>query len=281
MATDIPYSFQYTLLDFGRGRKLERFGDVVVNRPEVLATGNRNSNENVWNADSVARFEEEGIQSGKWFNSAAMPDQWYIEFKSGHISWRAICKPGRFKHLGLFPEQVRHWQFLVNNVLAGNRVLNLFGYTGAASLTAALCGADVYHVDSSRSVINWAAENARLNNISSIHWVCEDALKFAEKETKRGHKYDFIIMDPPVYGRGKNGEHWKLEELLPNLIKIACSLLSKNGYIILNTYSPVVSLNDMKVLFEKNGLRHNESGWLSVDTGMERKLNLSKFVIAS
>ncbi len=281
MAADTKYAFQYALLDFGNGRKLERFGDIVVNRPEVLATGNRLSNLKDWNSDLVARFEEDRNQAGIWYNSESMPALWRVEFMSGQVKWYAICKPGRFKHLGLFPEQARHWQFLVENIKAGQKVLNLFGYTGAASLTAALCGADVYHVDSSRSVINWAAENARLNNVSSIHWVCEDALKFAEKEVRRGRRYNFIIMDPPVYGRGKNGEHWKLEELLPTLIKTAISLLSQGGYIILNTYSPVVSLVNMTALFEKNGLTHNESGWLSVDTIVGRKLNLSKFVIAS
>ncbi len=281
MTTYSANNFGYKLLDYGNGRKLERFGNVTLNRPEILASGKCSLTHKAWNNDTVIRFEEKSGQAGDWYNSSQMPKNWNCSFSFEHVHWLAICKPGAYKHIGLFPEQARHWQFLIMNLNPGQKVLNLFGYTGASSLTAALCGADVYHVDSSRSIINWAAENAKLNNVDTIHWVCEDALKFAQKEVRRGRKYDLIIMDPPVYGRGKNGEHWRLEDLLPSLVETVKSLLFKGGYLILNTYSPSVSIESMIEILKKNNLTHNDSGWLSVMADDERKLNLSKFVIAT
>jgi 23S rRNA (cytosine1962-C5)-methyltransferase len=272
------YTLDYQLLDFGGGRKLERFGAVLTNRPEVLATKGRHLSANEWLGAGTSRFEENSKQQGTWF--PPLPASWHVAFACGDVSWKAICKPGIFKHLGLFPEQAQHWALLTTLLQPGHRFLNLFGYTGASSLTAALCGADVYHVDASKSVVNWAAENARLNGVERIHWICDDALAFARREERRGHKYHGIIMDPPIFGRGKNGVLWKLEHMLPDLLGTVRKILHPGGFLILNTYSPTLSLADMQAHCEKNGFRQNESGWLCVHTAKEHALRLSKYTIS-
>ena len=273
-------SLEYELIDFGNGRKLERFGNVVVNRPEVLANTPTRLSKEAWQKLASGEYLLSGKSIGKWLNSRKLPEFWMCDYVSSACKWRLELKPGKFKHVGVFPEQEKHWKYLEKHVKKGDRVLNLFGYTGAASLVSAKMGGDVFHVDSSKSVINWAAKNAELSEISTIHWVCEDALKFAERELKRKSKYDFIIMDPPVFGQGKKGVRWKLEDLLPQLIKTTTGLLNKGGVLILNTYSPVVSLENMEELMVINGLNCTKKGWLYVSTSDGRKLNLSKYTIA-
>lgn len=267
----------YELLDFGDGRKLERFGTIVVDRPEILAHAPKTL-EKIW-ADK-ARFSESPGLSGSWTATPRIPDSWVcaLDMPSGKLDF--ILKPGRFKHVGLFPEQEKHWRFLARELKKGDRFLNLFAYTGASSLVASQVGADVFHVDSSRSVINWAAKNAETNGISNIHWVCDDALKFAERECKRGNKYAGIIMDPPVFGKGAKGENRRLADVLRDLINMGQQLLLPSGFLIVNTYSPIVTLDEMSEICIKNGLQGNEKGWLSVHTSDKRALALSKYVIA-
>ncbi len=270
----------YSLLDFGNGRKLERFGQYIVDRPEVLARHNRRMSAEQWRAMAHGRFEEEEKNGrGRWEWRGIKPTRWTCRYES-KVKWQVQCKTGPYKHIGVFPEQLKHWAFLQKRLGKKDRYLNLFAYTGAASLCAAKAGADVFHIDASRSVVNWAAQNAQGNGVHNIHWVCEDALAFAGKELKRGHKYAGISMDPPVYGRSKNGGLWKLEEQLEPLLHTAYGLLEKGGFLVLNTYSPRLEVEDMVKSCEKSGLRCTESGWLDVSCTAGRRLALSKFIFA-
>jgi len=273
-------SKDYELIDFGNGRKLERFGNIILDRPEVQAEGMPSLPASRWKALAAAKFVEASKTQGQWIKNADVPETWPFSFEYGNHSWTALLGLSPFKHIGVFPEQAEHWHYLMQKVKKGDRVLNLFGYTGAASLSAAAAGGDVYHVDSSKSIVKKAGENAGESEIDGIHWVVEDALAFAKKEVKRGNKYRFIIMDPPIYGRGKKGEHWKLEDLLPELVETTARLLSRKGILILNTYSPKVRLEDMEQTANESGLRVIKKGWLSVEAGT-RKLNLSRFVVCA
>jgi len=268
----------YELIDYGFGRKLERFGDFVLDRPEVLASSSAFFSKKDWLGQPDARFVEESKNNGQWHNFSSIPESWVFQFASNNLSWKIKLGLSPFKHIGVFPEQADHWKYLMKRVKGGDRVLNLFGYTGAASMSAAVAGGEVFHVDSSKSIVKKAAENAALNQIKDIHWVVEDALTFAQKEVKRGNKYNFIIMDPPVYGRSKKGKHWRLEGFLPSLMESATNLLSENGVLILNTYSPKIQLADMSSIAKSLHLDQEKAGWLSVSSG-KRKLNLSRFII--
>ncbi|MGB6035081.1 MAG: class I SAM-dependent methyltransferase [Cryomorphaceae bacterium] len=270
----------YELIDFGNGRKLERFGAIVLDRPEIQATGSSSLRQSQWQELASAKFVESTKTKGKWVKNGPVPESWDFSFNDGKYTWKALLGLSPFKHIGIFPEQEEHWKFLMKQVNQGDRVLNLFGYTGAASLSAAAAGGDVFHVDSSKSIVKKAAENASASAVDGIHWVVEDALAFAKKEVKRGNKYQFIIMDPPIYGRGKKGEHWKLEDLLPGLVETTAALLSRKGTLILNTYSPKIEIDDMVEIAEASKLRVSKKGWLSVSTGT-RKLKLSRFVVCA
>ena len=276
----MEYGLDYELIDFGGGRKLERFGEIILNRPEILANDKPKLGTEEWNKRAHGKYFEQQKAIGAWTKPNKLPKIWICKYGSKHSNWDLELSPGKYKHVGVFPEQENHWKYLEELVKPGDRVLNLFGYTGASSLVAAKMGGDVFHVDSSKSVVTWAARNAELSGIDNIHWVCDDALKFAERQAKRNHEYDFIIMDPPVFGQGKKGQRWKLEDLLPQLVYTTSQLLSRGGTLILNTYSPVVSLEQMEELMKENGLSCINKGWLNVKTRDGRKLNLSKFTIA-
>ncbi len=273
-------NLDYQLLDFGEGRKLERFGDVVTDRPEVLALGRRTLSAQDWRQTADVVYKELGDKTGTWHWRTAARANWEIQFGHKRAGWKAILKPGKFKHVGIFPEQERHWNWLASKIKPKMRVLNLFAYTGAASLTAAVAGGDVYHVDSARSAIKTAADNARFNDILSIHWVVEDALVFVKREVRRERRYDLIIMDPPVFGKGKRGENRRLDDHLYGLVSEAGKLLSAKGTLLLNTYSPRTGLDEMVNTCEKHGLNHKDSGTLSVYDPGGRELTLSRFVRA-
>jgi 23S rRNA (cytosine1962-C5)-methyltransferase len=178
----------------------------------------------------------------------------------------------KFKHVGIFPEQVSNWEYILGNLKPNQKFLNLFAYTGAASLVAKSTGAAVFHVDSVKQLITWANENQEASNLSGIKWVLEDALKFAQREVKRGNFYDGIIMDPPAFGLGAKGEKWILEEKLPLLLDAANQLLNKNGFLIVNTYSPKLSAKDLRNTagryFDVNKLSVNEL-WMKTKTGKD------------
>ncbi len=250
----------YELLDSGDGEKLERFGKVVLSRPDPQALWRKNLDEKSWKiADaSFSRSETSAEWIYKNFDKNGKLEKWPIDF-GGLKFW---IKPTAFKHTGLFPEQVANWEWM-REILKGNEgvdVLNLFGYTGGASLACAQAGAKVVHVDGSKSAITWARENAELSGLADkpIRWILEDARVFVGREIKRGNKYDAIIMDPPAFGHGANKEIWKIEEHFISLVEDCIKLLSdKPLFFIINGYSAGYSAiayeNVLKPLVEKFG----------------------------
>lgn len=249
----------YELLDAGGDKKLERWGNVITIRPERNAYFRPVQTHKEWRKQADFEFVEETHNKGEWkiLNENA-PKEWEITFKDVTLK----LKLTRFKHLGIFPEQQANWEFIEKHIQKDDRFLNLFGYTGASSLVARAKGADVFHCDSVKQVINWGRENMELSNLNDIHWVLEDALKFAQREVKRGRKYKGIIMDPPAFGLGAKKERWKIENLFTDLVEQALQLKEENGFIILNTYSP--RLTDAEIMSEVRRRTSYES--VSVET---------------
>ena len=209
----------YELIDSGDFEKLERFGHYVVRRPEPQAIWHRTLTEAVWHrADASFVRDARSDERGQWQLRPGMPSRWTVEY-----AYKAMCLRMRlgltsFKHVGLFPEQAANWNFIYDRIEQlkseghSPRVLNLFAYTGGATLAARAAGADTTHVDSVKQVITWARENMEASGLDRVRWIVEDALKFVQREVRRGNRYDGIILDPPAYGRGPNGEKWILED---------------------------------------------------------------------
>lgn len=242
----IPQSWQdYELLDFGNGEKLERFGKFVLRRPDQNALRKKVLSSEQWkNADLY--FERTSKESGVWKrNNALIPDKWMLNYKSLIF----VIKPTKYKHVGLFPEQAVNWDWIIESISHASKseperkikVLNLFAYTGGSSLAASLGGADeVVHVDSSKGANAMAKENQISSGLErkKIRFITEDVKKFVVRELKRGNKYDAIIMDPPLYGRGPNGELWKIEKDLMPLISDCTGLLTEHPlFFIINLYT--------------------------------------------
>ena len=257
----------YELLDSGEFEKLERFGDYILCRPEPKALWSKSLSQREW--DSAvnmkfvpgAGFGKAGKEdSGSWKMIRKMPEQWRIRYRKSlpgaANALPVAAKPldltlrlglTSFKHVGVFPEQAPNWDFIYSQTsrLAERfkggeapKVLNLFAYTGAASLAAKAAGADVTHLDSVRQVVSWARNNMELSGLDNVRWVVEDAMKFVKREAKRGKRYNGIILDPPAYGHGPNGETWKLDELLYELLSgVAAILEPKDAFMVLNLYS--------------------------------------------
>jgi 23S rRNA (cytosine1962-C5)-methyltransferase len=237
----------YALLDSGHGRKLERYGPYQVVRPEPQCLWAPRLADSVWaKADAVFDPTDED-EAGRWRFSKPTKETW-------PLGWRDVKFHGRFtafRHLAFFPEQAANWTWLDERVRKrvakggeAPKILNLFGYTGVASLVCAAAGAAVTHVDASKKAIGWARDNAALSGLTEapIRWICEDARKYVQREVRRGTRYDGIILDPPKYGRGPTGEVWRLFEDLPELLTLCCELLSENAeFLILNAYAERIS----------------------------------------
>jgi 23S rRNA (cytosine1962-C5)-methyltransferase len=236
----------YQLIDTGDGMKLERWGDVILVRPDpqVIWPRQARSDWNTW--DGFYHRSESG--GGRWEFRRQLPESWAIHYQGMTFKIR----PTDFKHTGLFPEQAANWDWCSQKIqMAGKRdkgreihVLNLFGYTGAATVACATAGAQVCHVDASKGMVNWCRENADLSGLStsSIRYIADDCLKFVHREAKRGRKYDAIIMDPPTYGRGSSGEIWKLEVHLWKLLQECAPLLSDHPlFFLINSYTNKLS----------------------------------------
>lgn len=238
----------YELIDAGNYKKLERWGDVVTIRPEVNANF---SAKNIKNWSNLAHWEfvqQRNQKKGTWKQlKGEVKKEWTIDVHG----IKAELKLTNFKHLGIFPEQLSNWELIKSKVNPNSKVLNLFAYTGIASVIARSQGADVYHVDSVKQLISWSRKNMELSNLSDIRWVHEDAFKFAKRCEKRGQKFDLIIMDPPAYGIGAKKERWKIEDKLDELIKTASKLLEENGLLIVNTYTPKIQLEELEEIAEK------------------------------
>jgi 23S rRNA (cytosine1962-C5)-methyltransferase len=247
----------YELIDCGLFEKLERFGDFIIRRPEPQAVWKKALSEEEWQRLANASFSRDKShpEKGAWQQKANMPDRWNISYKYDQMHLRFRLALTAFKHVGIFPEQAENWKFIYEQLKAktpGSKVLNLFAYTGGASLAAKAAGADVTHVDSVKQVIQWSRENMESSGLQDIRWVVEDALKFVKREVKRGNKYAGIILDPPAYGRGPDGEKWVLEEQIDELISLCAELLEKkDSFLILNLYSMGLSVMIAETLIKQ------------------------------
>ena len=239
----------YELLDTGGFGKLERFGPYILSRPEPQAVWNKAWPQDKWESISNAIFRKEtGKESqrenerGEWILKKDMPQQWWINYVYGNMKLRFRLGLTAFKHVGLFPEQAENWNYIYDALremrIGQPRVLNLFAYTGGASLAARAAGAEVTHVDSVRQVVNWSRENMEASGLTDIRWMVEDAMKYLRREVNRGKQYEGIILDPPAYGRGPASEKWILEEGVNELMELCSKLLSQNeAFLVLNLYS--------------------------------------------
>ncbi|MBN9302570.1 MULTISPECIES: class I SAM-dependent methyltransferase [Dysgonomonas] len=239
----------YELIDSGDYEKLERFGKYIIRRPEPQAVWRKSLPDKEWEDAADATFKKEkgktsqdGNDKGVWVQKNGMPDQWFINYQYKEMKLRFRLGLTSFKHVGVFPEQSENWDFIYDTVQSLNvsepKVLNLFAYTGGASIAAKSAGADVTHVDSVKQVITWSRENMDASDLHDIRWIVEDALKFCRREVKRGKKYNGIILDPPAYGRGPDGEKWILEENIAEIMSLCSQLLEdSNSFLILNLYS--------------------------------------------
>ncbi len=231
----------YALLDCGAGRKLERFGSIIVDRPEPQALWRAKLSKSEWSkAHAVFSASGEDDEKGKWRVDKPVPDAWPVKIDGVTM----LCKLAGLWHLGLFPEQYPHWQWMLERIAAVNgetpRVLNLFGYTGAASLIAAKAGAEVTHVDASKKAIQWGKENQSASKLdqAKVRWLLDDAAKFVARDVRRGKTYHVILVDPPKFGRGPEGEVWDLFKNLPDLLGDVAKLLApKDAAMVLTVYA--------------------------------------------
>jgi 23S rRNA (cytosine1962-C5)-methyltransferase len=253
MADWPPYNLDdYQLLDFGDGRRLERFGEILLDRPCPAAEPFQRADADLWTR-ADARFEGREEQRGKWFDRRELPERWLV----AHGPLRFELKRTEFGHLGLFPEQAENWGWIAEQCRSAGvppalddaggtpalppRVLNLFAYTGGSTLAAAAAGAEVVHVDAAKNVVAWARRNAELSGLAEapIRWIVEDALKFAKREVKRGNRYDAVILDPPSYGHGPHGEQWRLSKHLPRLLDLCAELTAGlPRFMLLTCHTP-------------------------------------------
>ncbi|MBI3135125.1 MAG: class I SAM-dependent methyltransferase [Bacteroidetes bacterium] len=288
----------YELIDSGDFEKLEKFGEYILIRPEPQAIWKKTLKNEEWQQMAAARFvrdssksrQRTGNNDGWKFNTSALlnagkkiKENWWIAYTYEDIAIKLKLNFTSFGHIGVFPEQANNWDFIADTIKTWDQpgnVLNLFAYTGGASLVAKAAGADVTHVDAVKNMINWGRENEQASNLSNIRWIVEDALKFVKREVKRGKTYNGIILDPPAYGRGPDGEKWVLEEGLTELLE-QCSLLlaPKQSFLVLNLYSmglsSVVSANLADAFFKPESMEYGEF-FLNSRTG--HKLPLGTFL---
>jgi len=279
----------YQLLDSGNFEKLERFGKQIVARPEPQAIWDKSLSDKEWENLAHAYFRrakntDKSTERGEWLLKKGIAEQWWITYLYEQIRWKMRLGLTAFKHVGVFPEQAENWNYIIDtlkNMTFVPKVLNLFAYTGGASLAARAAGAEVTHVDSVKQVITWARENMENSDLQDIRWVCEDALKFVKREQKRGKKYNGIILDPPAYGRGANGEKWILEDSLNEMLKICLELLDeKNSFLILNLYSMGFSALVAETLMNnisKDFFTEKQFGELYLQDKFSKKLPLGVF----
>ena len=266
----------YELIDTSDGERLERWGDIILIRPDpqiIWSTGRKNP---LWR-NAHARYHRSNKGGGHWETYRKVPDHWTIRYNQLVFN----IKPMGFKHTGVFPEQAVNWDFAAEKIRNENRplkVLNLFGYTGCATLSCMKAGAMVCHVDASKGMVQWARENAQSSSIADlpVRWLVDDCVKFVQREIRRGNRYDGIIMDPPSYGRGPGGEVWKLEEQLFPLVDLCRQVLSNNPvFFILNSYttglSPAVMEYLLGVQLQQSfggSVSSDEIGLRVTDTGL-------------
>lgn len=301
------YWKDYEIIDSGNFEKLERFGPYVLRRPEPKALWDKSMSENEWKKLTHtwfrpgAGFGKAGKEdSGTWDRNRKMEDQWRIAYPGSALGKNGNGANGAggpdinlrlgltsFKHVGVFPEQAPNWDWIYARtselVKAGvkPKVLNLFAYTGAASLAAKAAGADVTHLDSVRQVVTWARGNMEMSGLDGVRWVVEDAMKFAQREARRGNTYNGIILDPPAYGHGPDGEKWKLDECLFEMLRNVNQILApKDAFLVLNLYSNGYSAVLAETLVKQAfaGIKTIECGELVLRDRFDKNLPLSVFV---
>jgi 23S rRNA (cytosine1962-C5)-methyltransferase len=245
----------YELIDAGDGERLERWGEYILRRPDPQAMWHKSANSKTWEGVH-ALYHRSDTGGGNWEFLKNLPERWKVRY--GDLSF--YVKPTGFKHMGLFPEQSVNWKWLIEKIQAskGARVLNLFSYTGGATVAAASAGAEVCHVDAAKGIVKWAKENLELSGLASkpVRFIVDDAIKFVQREKRRGKEYEAVIMDPPSYGRGPKGEMWKIEDELYNLVEMCASLLSQKPlFFLINSYttglSPTVLKNVLELIVRK------------------------------
>ena len=306
MTIESPGEFwkDYELVDSGNFEKLERFGRYYMSRPEPNALWDKTLSEGEWDRmihtkfKAGAGFGKAGKEdSGTWERLRKMDDQWAIRYNGEQKGLDFSLRLGltAFKHVGVFPEQAPNWEYIFRKTRelavtakekgqAPPKVLNLFAYTGAASLAAKAAGADVTHLDSVRQVVTWARNNMEISGLDNIRWIIEDAMKFARREAKRGNVYQGIILDPPAYGHGPDGEKWKLDECLFDLLKCVNSILAPvDSFLVLNLYSNGYSAVLGETLVKqafclKTACKGIECGELILKDRFNKNLPLSIFV---
>jgi 23S rRNA (cytosine1962-C5)-methyltransferase len=278
----------YQLIDSGGFEKLERFGDYILSRPEPQAVWDKSLSEAEWErrAHAFFRKEKNNPEKGQWERKKGMPEHWRMPYRHLPLDLTFNLSLSSFKHVGIFPEQATNWEYIYEKVelIKGNvaqpKVLNLFAYTGGASLAAKQAGADVSHVDSVKQVVTWSRENMEASRLDNIRWVVEDALKYVKREVKRGNVYQGLILDPPAYGRGPDGEKWVLEENINELLKLCNQLIdNQNHFFILNLYSlgfsALIVQNLIDCSFGK--VQQPEYGELYLEDSFRKKLPLGVF----
>ena len=243
----------YELLDCSGGERLERWGNVVLIRPDPQVIWNTPKEHPLWHR-ADARYVRSKEGGGHWECRRQLSEAWNISYKDLQFK----ISPTGFKHTGLFPEQAVNWDMMREKITGAGRsikVLNLFAYTGGATLAAASAGASVCHVDAAKGMVHWARENAELSSLAErpIRWIVDDCAKFVEREIRRGNTYDAIIMDPPSYGRGPGGEVWKLEDQIYDLVKLCTGVLSDEPlFFLLNSYTTGLSASAMAYVLGVN-----------------------------
>lgn len=255
----------YEIIDTSKGEKLERWGKYHLLRPDPQIIWDQGTLAKRYSSLIDAHYLRSSSGGGHWENLKAVPENWIISYKDLKFN----IKQMGFKHTGLFPEQAYNWDFMIKKIKESKRkvkVLNLFAYTGGATVACLSAGAAVVHVDSSKGMVDWCKENVKLNNLEDkeIRYLVDDVIKFVKREIRRGHKYDCIIMDPPSYGRGTNKEVWQLEKDLFNLVELCMEVLSDDPlFFLINSYttgiSPKVLENILKITVNKKHLGKVES----------------------
>lgn len=263
---------EYKILDMANGQKLEKWGDVVLARPDPQIIWKNKSDDNMWKkVNAVYHRSKEG--GGYWEFNKQMPKQWQIKYKNLTFN----IKPMGFKHTGLFPEQAVNWDWMINKIKEEKKqnneikVLNLFAYTGGATVACLSAGASVVHVDSSKGMTLWAKDNVISSGLENrpVRFIVDDVIKFVNREIRRGNKYDAIIMDPPSYGRGTNGEVWQFEDNIYDLVELCNKVLHDDPlFFLINSYTTGISLkvleNILYMTVGKNNSGKIESGEIGI-----------------
>ncbi len=254
----------YECIDTANGEKLEKWGNIMLCRPDPQVIWDEKALPSVWKK-ADAHYHRSSSGGGKWEYKKEIPEQWTVKYKSLTFN----IKPMGFKHTGLFPEQAVNWDYMMKKITerGGAKVLNLFAYTGGATVACAKAGASVTHVDASKGMVQWAKENAKSSGLENapIRYLVDDCMKFVEREIRRGNHYDAIVMDPPSYGRGPGGEVWKIEESICNFVRRCALLLSDDPlFFIINSYTtglaPTVLTNLMKICLPEGKVESSEIG---------------------